>query len=460
MVGDTRPKTIREILQDTKFRNKWGRKTSLEDIDLYNASADDLFKTDDPLISSDTGVYTETMGQKVWDSLNNQTVFYNLLRKVPWGTDNGWRVRNARQTSSGPVSEDGSIPDSDVAAYKEVYSVPRWPVSHGEVSIQAQYLSNTRDGIGNAIGKEMEFQELDHIKEINKEMLLASAVECDTAVTNTTISLYTGMLANFRAGDTLAVVDDDSINTATLTTIGASDTITASTTATGDQYAVVCAQARAGITSLDDIVNVKLAATGTRDLSHAVGWPDSDVWNIDRSAATAAQYQDCALYSAASGTPRVLTTDLLDAAIRAIRENGGKPDLILTGWDQIDALANAEESKQRFNIDGKFTVKRGGESTLQGHQVGFDVATYRGIAVFGDNDVYKLNIDGTEKGSIVYVLDTESLEVAVAQQTQFYESDNFIAAGKLNYDFILYSGLELRCYDIRKQAKIWDLSAP
>jgi hypothetical protein len=447
-------------MEEIKIRNRWGRKTALADIDVYNASMDDLFKTDDPLISTDTGVYTETMGQKVWDSLNNQTVFYNLIGKVAWGPDNGWRIRNVAQTSSKPVAEDGAIPDSDVAAYVEVYSKPRWVVTHGEVSIQAQFLSNTKDGMGNAIGKEQEFSELDHIKEINKEMLLASAVECDTAVSTTAISLYTGMSANFREGDVVAVVDDDSINTCTVSTItSSSDTITGSTTATGDQYAVVSAQSRVGITSLDDIVNVKLAATGTRDLSHAVGWPDVNVWNVDRSAATAGQYQDCAHYGANSGTPRTLTTDLLDAAIRAIRENGGEPDLILTGWDQIDALANAEESKQRLG-EGTFTVKRGGESTLQGNKVGFDVATYRNIPVFGDNDVYKLNIDGTEYGSVVYILDTRFFEIAVAQTTQFQDRDDFISAAKLNYDFILYTGLELRCHDIRKQAKIWDLAAP
>jgi hypothetical protein len=415
----------------------------------------ELFKTDDPLLSSTTGVFTNTFGSKVWDTLNNKITTYNLIRHVPYGPDVGWRLRTARGASSAPVGENAAIPDSDKQTRAEIYSLPRYVVSHGEVTLQAQFLATTKDGIGNAIADEHEFAELDHAKEINQEILLSSCVECDTAVSNTTISLYTGGGGEFRVGDVIAVVDDDSINTGTISAIS-TDTLTTDTTATGDQYAVVCVHSRAGITSLDDIVHKKIAAAGTTDMSHGVGWPDVDVHSVDRSAGTTA---DCASLQVNTGTVRELTLDLVDACIRAIRENGGEPDLIVTGYDMVDKLAQQLRMQNRYMGAGTFQVKQAGEETLQGHQVGFDVATYRGIPVFPDADVFKLNVDGVEKGSNVYVLDTNFLEIAVAVKTTYQERDDFITAAKLNYDFLLYTGLELRCYNYNKQAKITDLDA-
>ena len=71
-------------------------------------------------------VFTATYGRKVWDALNNQTRFWNILRKVQWGPTTGWRVRSDRGSNrSRPVTETGALPTVDVSAYQNVDSAPR-----------------------------------------------------------------------------------------------------------------------------------------------------------------------------------------------------------------------------------------------------------------------------------------------------------------------------------------------
>ena len=62
-------------------------------------------------------------------------------------------------------------------------------------------------------------------------------------------------------------------------------------------------------------------------------------------------------------------------------------------------------------------------------------------------------------GSNIYVLDTDYLEIAVAQPTQYVENRDYFAANALVVRGLLYTMAEMRCKNIWTQAKIMDLNA-
>jgi hypothetical protein len=157
-----------------------------------------------------------------------------------------------------------------------------------------------------------------------------------------------------------------------------------------------------------------------------------------------------------------LTTGLLDQAIDEVRRNGGEPDLILTGIEQVTRLGTILQANQHFIGEGTFQVKLGGEGTLKGYPTGFQVATYKGIPVFHDFDVAKseqqpANGDVT-RGPHAFVLDTRFIEIPVLWTTQYMESRDYLQNNMLGIKFIFVTAMELRMLDFRKQAKIVDLT--
>lgn len=130
-----------------------------------------------------TDFFTATYGRKVWDVLNNQTKFFNILRKVPFGTTVGWRNRSARNTSTSPVLENKNLPSVAKQTYQQIYSPPRAIVTMMGVTEQAQYMAGLEGGIGDALAVEQEFAAVDHAKDINQQLLQRPQLVCTTAGT-------------------------------------------------------------------------------------------------------------------------------------------------------------------------------------------------------------------------------------------------------------------------------------
>ena len=143
-----------------------------------------------------------------------------------------------------------------------------------------------------------------------------------------------------------------------------------------------------------------------------------------------------------------------------MRENGGEPKLILLGHAQYFNLERLLNSNQRYLGQEEFQVGVGSERTFPGTRTGLVLATYQGIPILPDPDCAKsvATNDGV-LGSNVYVLDTDYLEVAVAQPTQYVENRDFFAANALVVRGLLYTMAELRCTNIFTQAKIADLNS-
>ena len=154
-----------------------------------------------------------------------------------------------------------------------------------------------------------------------------------------------------------------------------------------------------------------------------------------------------------------LTLNLIDNAIQKIRENGGEPKLILMGHDLYFKLERLLNSQQRYMGQEEYQVGVGSERTFPGTRTGLVLATYMGIPILPDADVPKsVSSSSTVLGSNIYVLDTDYIEMAIAQPTQYVENRDYFAANALVVRGLLYTMGELRCKNFFVQAKVTDLN--
>ena len=398
-------------------------------------------------------VFTATYGRKVWDALNNQTRFWNILRKVQWGPTTGWRVRSDRGSNrSRPVTETGALPTVDVSAYEAVDSAPRIIATDFGVSLKSQIMSGLEGGMGDNLAVEQEAAARDHIKELNSELLLRSNGIVTTGGASATAAVL-GAGSTFRIGDTIS---DTGLSDASKVISGISGNVL---TYTGGgnltDGAIAYAKSRAGLTSIDDIVEEDSRTIAGVTLGSGIG---ADVYN--QTARTAGAWNAAAVVLDNNGTGRNLTLSLLDQAIREVRINGADPDVILMGYDQFDRLSSLLQAQQRYMDWGEFVVKVGDESTLPGSHAGFQVSTYRGIPVIVDPDIQtSYTAADAELGSNVYVLDTRYLELAIAAPTQYIDNRDFFQANAFVLRGLFYTIGELRSLRLDAHAKITDLNA-
>ena len=410
-------------------------------------------------VDSATGVFNTTYGRKVWQALNNQTRFFNAIPRVVWGNTAGWRVRTDRGSGrSRPVTETGSIPTVDVSNIESVSSLPRIVSTTFGASVKSVFTAQLEGGVGDVLALENENAQLDHIKEINEELNAGSAYLASAGST-TSFTVPASIAKNFKIGDAVGQYDNSatgfdrtsgSVVSAVNTSSGAVTVATGTTFADSD---VAFIHSRAGMTSIDDIVAEDAAAVGgqssrVRAYDLTLGGRTSGAWNAGASV------------SYNSGTGRALSLNLLDTAIQKIRENGGEPKLILLGHDQYFNLERLLNSNQRYLGQEEYQVGVGSERTFPGTRTGLVLATYQGIPIIPDADVAKsVSSADAVLGSNVYVLDTDYLEIAIAQPTQYVENRDYFAANALVVRGLLYTMGEMRCKNIWTQAKIADLNS-
>ena len=426
-------------------------------------TADAVFST-----TAADNIFTTTYGRKVWQSLNNQTRFFNAIPRTTFGNQVGWRVRTDRGTQrSRPMTELASLPDIDVSNIETVSSLPKIVTTMLGASVKAMYTAQLEGGVGDVLALENENAQIDHIKELNQELLLPTAhgnLAVGSAATDANVR--DGSL--LRIGDTLILNDAGtpgttevsitaiSSNDVTMGNIGATPAV--GTTTVADLLLVM---SRAGLTSLDDIVNVSDDTTnGVAGLATY-----NDVYDIDESGSD--NFRDDGGFAAAasvqgnSGVSRDLSLNLIDTAIQKIRTKGGEPKLILMGHDQYFKLERLLISQQRYMGQEEYQVGIGNEKTFPGTKTGLVLATYAGIPIMPDADVTlgQAASAGSALGSNVYVLDTDFLEIAIAQPTQYIENRDYFAADALVVRGMLYTMGEFTAYRFDVQAKITDLSA-
>ena len=416
-------------------------------------------------VDTATGIFNTTYGRKVWQALNNQTRFFNAVPRVVWGNTAGWRVRTDRGSGrSRPVTETGNIPTVDISDIQTVSSLPRIVSTTFGASVKSVFTAQLEGGVGDVLALENENAQLDHIKEINEELLALGAARASGGSATTAVFGSTSAISkHFKLGDEIARYDASGSAhdlTSGVTVGGGSLTAHSAGTVTVDTSSpdwavgdIAYVHSRAGFSSLDDMVAEDGMAVGggaarTRAFDLTLGGRTAGAWNaaanVDHNA----------------GVGRDLSLNLIDTAIQKIRENGGEPKIILMGHDQYFKLERLLNSQQRYMGQEEYQVGVGSERTFPGTRTGLVLATYMGIPILPDADVPKsVSSSSTVLGSNIYVLDTDYIEMAIAQPTQYVENRDYFAANALVVRGLLYTMGEMRCKNIWVQAKIADLNA-
>lgn len=423
-------------------------------------------------------VFNATYGRRVWDALNNQTRFWNIIRKVQFGPTVGWRLRTDRgEGRSNPVTEplDGygmtgnnfasgnqihSLPTIDVSNYERIDSPPRIVASDFGVSLLGQVMSGLEGGMGDNLAVEQEAAARDHIKELNQELLLRGYAKInDTGSAEAVKTVDTTAISSFRRGDSVRITTDGTVRRV----IGTSgNTVTLSANVAGNEDGeVIYVTGRGGFTSLDDVVHQDgVALGGVAGGAAGVNIRAYNMPNLEASTLRNSGHWSAGRVLANSGVGRELTLPLLDSAIRHVRERGADPDVILMNYDQYDKLNSLLQANQRYLEWQEFQVKMGDDTTLPGTHAGFQVASYRGIPVFVDPDVaHGISSAGAELGGNIYVMDTRYLEIAIAAPTQYVDNRDFFQANTFILRGLFYTMGEFRSYRFDTNVKITDLNA-
>jgi hypothetical protein len=325
------------------------------------------------------------------------------------------------------------------------------------------YTAQLEGGVGDVLALENENAQLDHIKELNQELLLPNSVG-NIAVGSGATDANVTSGSDLRIGDTVMLVDAGASTALTpaITAISSNDITTGTLSGTpaalsgGAVVDGLSVQTRAGLTSIDDIVAVNNDATvGNAGIKRFAG-----AYDLTTANRTSGTFGAAATVKGNSGVGRDLSLNLLDDCIQSIRTNGGEPKLILMGHDQYFKLERLLNSQQRYMGQEEYQVGVGSEKTFPGTRTGLVLATYQGIPILPDADVTKSETTGGAKlGSNVYVLDTDYLEIAVAQPTQYIENRDYFAADALVVRGLLYTMAEFRAYRFDVQGAILDLNS-
>ena len=411
-------------------------------------------------VDTQTGIFNTTYGRKVWQALNNQTRFFNAVPRVVWGNTAGWRVRSDRGSQrSRPVTETGNLPTVDVSNIETISSLPRIVSTTFGASVKSVFTAQLEGGIGDVLAMENENSQLDHIKEINEELLAGSAFLV-SAGGSTAFTVPAGVAHHFKIGDAVSMnnvgTGFDRLTGSTVTAVNTSSGVV--TIDTGTAFAdgdLATIYSRAGFTSIDDIV-----AEDAHIVGGAAAGANVRAYDLSQGQRAQGGWNAAASVQHNSGVGRALSLTHLDTAIQKIRENGGEPKLILLGHDQYFNLERLLNSNQRYMGQEEYQVGVGSERTFPGTRTGLVLATYQGIPILPDADIPKsvATNDGV-LGTNIYVLDTDYLEIAIAQPTQYVENRDYFAANALVVRGLLYTMGEMRCKNIWVQAKITDLNA-
>ena len=424
---------------------------------LYSRTFGADFLQKQNYFSVSASTFNQTYGRKVWDALNNRTVFWNALKKVAWGPTAGWVLRTDRGPGSTsprvrPITETGTLPTIDVSNYQGVYTLPKIIAGDFGAPVKSIFVNTLEGGMGDIVAMELQALERDFVKEVNQELLAGSAYLCSNGTTTTRV-VPAAVANSFKIGDTVDLYDVGvGYKAESLAVSGVSSgTITVDTGTDADDGDIVFIKSRAGLTSLDDICMEDDATVGGQVAA-------VDIYNL--TTRTAGAYAAGAKVDYNSGVSRDLSLTLIDNCIQKCREHGGEPKLILMGHDQYFKLERLLNAHQRYMGQEEFQVGVGDERTLPGTRTGLILSTYMGIPILPDADCAKsVDTGDTVLGSNVYVLDTDYIEVATALQTTYIENRDFFALNAMIVRGLIYMMAELRCTNVWVQSKIADLSA-
>ena len=397
-------------------------------------------------------LYNVLYGQKVWSMLNQEVNALAMLSKRPY-TSSGWRVLKSRPQggsasafavgtgatgsaspradSIGGVGENASLgTGNDIPAiapeYEKLYISPKTVAHLFEFSELGMELAAIDDGVGDirAIVREDMGK---HHAETQSKMLVMPLERYDDGTASNIERNYTSLLKIVSsAGEIAAMYNANLLDT------GANN---------GTDAAVVADVVRLFGTSRTVSISSN-SATGSASFLDA---------EVDFGAGYAA------------GDARVLTLTMLNDMIRRIRQNGGNPKVILTGYDTVQHIADLLQSQERFMDRKEVVPTHNGVRGVKGQEVGFRVATYYDIPIIPTKDMPSTGANTTNTLSDLLILDTDHLWLSVMKPTQYFEdgitSGNPFGVGKLGNQGMYRTMGETGCSFFKGQGKITNIKS-
>jgi len=397
-------------------------------------------------------LYNVLYGQKVWSMLNQEVNPLAMLAKRPY-TSSGWRVlKNRAQGGSGSAFALGTgaagsdTPRADLIGgvgenatlgtdippiapqYEKLYVSPKTVAHLFEFSELGMELAAIDDGVGDIRAIVREDMGKLHA-EVQSKMLVMPLELYDGANLTDIERNYTSLMKIVSSAAEIAAMYN-----ANLLTTGANN---------GDNSAVIGEVVRLFGTSRTVGVSSN-AATGTASFLDA---------EVDFGAGYAA------------GDARVLTLTMLNDMIRRIRQNGGNPKVMLTGYDTVQHLADLLQSQERFMDRKEIVPSHNGVRGVKGAEVGFRVATYYDIPIIPTKDMPATNGLASQDTALsdILLLDTDHLWLSVMKPTQYFEdgitSGNPFGVGKLGNQGMYRTMAETGCSFFKGQGKITNLKS-
>jgi hypothetical protein len=411
-------------------------------------------------------LYNKIYGQKVWSMLNRECNALSIISKRPY-TSSGWRIMTSRPTGGSgnflAVSGNADNTDGDGVA-----------LAAGTGAGQIGGTTPRADGIGGV----PENAKLDTVA----DGLVSLAPEYDTLFTSPKIIAHQFDFSELAME--MAAIDD-----------GIGDIRAQMREDMGKHHAEVqnkmlvmplefyigvdggstsLANLDRGYTSLLKVVssNAEITAMATDELytggtagqtvDDAVGDTMKTLYGKERGATTGyldSQVDFGADYTA--GSQADLTLAKINKMLRLLRESGGSPKVILTGYDTIQALADLLQAQERFMDRKEIVPTVNGVRGTKGQEVGFRVSTYYDIPLIPVSAMSQTGQGTATKLSDMLFLDTDHLWLSVMKPTQYFEdgisNGNPFGVGTLGNKALYRTIAEVGCSYFKGQGKITNL---
>jgi len=327
--------------------------------DFYSSQG--VTKQDSPVLSSTDGYRNAVFGSEVFYTINHEANAFALLENRAWVKSGERTVTDFGHTlGSGGVGENAEIPDTNAPDIDQ-YEQDAKTVSHSfDVSQVKQLLADTQD------------DDLDDPFDWLRRYY-GEGTEHQTGMGEHPKHINVQLLQD-------------------LTDVGADDML-----------------------SIDKIISNNAEVEGL-DSTGLGSLTDGDIYGFQRDNN---EFESNVLENV--GTNRTFTIDMLDDAIRAVKENSGKNPVaddnyfFLTNHDTYQRIEEEVGGKERLEAQ-RATVGLNGVNTNPGDDVGITVQSYKQIPIFESTDVEK---DGIGR---VYLVDSSTMFIKTLLPTQFYDS--------------------------------------
>ena len=399
-------------------------------------------------------LYNVLYGQKVWSMLNQEVNALSIMAKRPY-TSSGWRVLKSRPQggsgssfgigagavgSAAPKADlIGGVPEneslSNISAlapeYAKLYISPKTVAHKFEFSELGMELAAIDDGVGDIRAIVREDMGKHHAESQNVMLLMPLEKMSDLQGATNTDRNYTSLMKIVSSAEEIGQMYLDNV-----TELGADDS---GTPAVSPELTRIFG-------------DVRPVAIGG---SHGSETATATASFLDAEVDFGTGYAD--------GTARVLTLSILNDMIRRIRENGGSPKVMITGYDTIQHISDLLQSQERFMDRKEIVPTHNGVRGPKGAEVGFRVATYYDIPIIPAKDMPSTGLSTSNRLTDILLLDTDHLWLSVMKPTQYFEdgisNGNPFGVGKLGNQGLYRTMGETACSFFKGQGKITNLKS-